>query len=110
MFETGIIAVFWNAILQRFDKTNKSLQNQSLDIYTTVKLYESLKTYIETLRDNFSVYEEKGKELSQCSEYQRETQWHKRRKVQYNETNDNEAAFDGRENMKINTFFLVIDK
>ena len=51
--EIAIICEIWNDILQKFNATNKSLQNINNiinDLETVVKLYNSLKDYLLNLR------------------------------------------------------------
>ena len=40
--ETAIMVVMWSDILERFEKTNKSLQRVNIDLTTVVQLYDTM--------------------------------------------------------------------
>ena len=44
--ETGIMIIFWNQILQRFQLTSASLQSSGQDLNCACALYESAYIYI----------------------------------------------------------------
>jgi len=50
-FETAIICVVWNDILQKTNVTSKALQETGIEIYTVVKLYDSLLSYFRQIRE-----------------------------------------------------------
>lgn len=75
--ETGIMTVFWNDVLQRFDKTSKTsktLQKVTINLCDVVLLYKSLLNYVNELRDRFDDYEVKGKIISKCENYEKDEQ------------------------------------
>lgn len=67
--ETGIYTVFWNNILERVDKTNKLLQDATLDLNTAISAIKSLKNFVQAKRDNFDQYEKQGAEISETTDY-----------------------------------------
>ncbi|VVC33884.1 Ribonuclease H-like domain,Domain of unknown function DUF4371 [Cinara cedri] len=67
--ETGIYCAFWNKILDRFNATNKILQDPTLDLNNAVASVKSLKCFINAQRDGFSMFEKKGKIISKSNEY-----------------------------------------
>ncbi|XP_065664567.1 uncharacterized protein LOC136086211 [Hydra vulgaris] len=67
--ETGIYTVFWNNILERVDKTNKLLQDATLDLNTAISAIKSLKNFVQAKRDNFDQYEKQGAEISKTTDY-----------------------------------------
>lgn len=107
--ETGILTKFWTDVLGRFDRVNKSLQGQGIHIGDVVPMYDSLKTYVESLRGKFSVYEEEGKLLSGCDKYEAEVKRGRKRKRAFDEGEAEESVFDARENFRVNTFLVTID-
>ncbi|XP_046587865.1 zinc finger MYM-type protein 1-like [Neodiprion lecontei] len=110
LLATAIMVVTWSDILERFEKTNKSLQRVNIDLTTVVQLYDALQAYVIDLRDRFNHYEAKAKELSQCNEYAHENRRRRRRTVKFDEVNDNEAIFDEKQNMRINMFLVILDR
>ncbi|KYN06054.1 Zinc finger MYM-type protein 1, partial [Cyphomyrmex costatus] len=108
--ETAIMVVVWSDILERFDKTNKSLQRVNIDLTTVVQLYNALHTYIVSLRNRFDHYEIQAKELSQCNDYARENQRRRRRTAKFDEVNDNDVILDTKANMRVNTFLVILDR
>ncbi|XP_065651119.1 52 kDa repressor of the inhibitor of the protein kinase-like [Hydra vulgaris] len=79
--ETGIYTVFWSNILESVDKTNKLLQDATLDPNTAISAVKSLKNFDQTKRDNFDQYEKQGVEISDEMET---TDYLKHRKLQRN--------------------------
>ena len=59
--ETGIYLVFWHDVLQRVNKTSQKLQSYDIDLNTSIELLKSLRSYVESLRNNFNNYETLGK-------------------------------------------------
>lgn len=62
-FETALLTIIWDTILQSINRTSKTLQNSSLDISSLVPLYNSLIQFINTVRENLNEYEEEAKIL-----------------------------------------------
>ena len=72
MLETGILTALWDTIVQRMNKTSKLLQSSTLDVNTAAFLLHSLKDFIESLRTEFSLFEEQGMMLSKIEVYKEE--------------------------------------
>lgn len=76
-------------------------------------LYKSLRDYIQSLREIYDHYEQTGIELikSEVVNYQVDTK-RKRKGMSYEskDTDSDTSRFDGRQDMIINTFLIVIDK
>jgi hypothetical protein len=94
--EIAIICEIWNDILQKFNATNKSLQNVNIDLETVVKLYDSLKNYLLNLRttEYFLDFEKRGREKSGCEEY--DSKSNRKRKRHFDEGTETETIFDAR--------------
>ena len=112
--ETGLMVQVWSMILERFDKTSKCLQDSKLDLNTATKMLQSLKTFVQALRSQFSEIEQKCKILYQNDAYHQE---HKRqikrnRKWDYRdaEADDADAGLTPSDKFKIHTFLPIIDK
>jgi hypothetical protein len=53
LYETALITVLWNKLLQRINATSKSLQNPELCLSSGIRLLESLKDFVTEVRDDF---------------------------------------------------------
>lgn len=94
----------WSDILERFEKVvDTSLER-------VVRLYESLVSFIETLREMFPLYEQKAEK--QCNiDY--ETSCYKRqrkKKPQYDESKEQEVILKGKDKFRVETFYAVLDQ
>jgi len=58
-----------NNILERLNKTNKVLQDATLDLNTAISAIKSLKNFVQSKRDNFDQYEKQGAEISETTDY-----------------------------------------
>ena len=58
--EMIFLTILWNDILERMNKTSKVLQSEEVDILVAMNLLESMKTYLQEIRDKFSEYELKA--------------------------------------------------
>ncbi|KAL4105050.1 hypothetical protein QTP88_020340 [Uroleucon formosanum] len=56
--ETALFATFWNDILERFNATNKMLQDPKMVLESAMRALESLKLFVESKRNDFDKYEE----------------------------------------------------
>lgn len=119
--ETAFLVEFWSHILQRINKTSKSLQNPAIDIQTLILLQRSLITFFEKLRneDTFNDFEEKAKALlvDRCSElnknlefiyncYEKRT---RKRNTKYDSGNASDTIFDNRDNFRVSCFYVTLD-
>ena len=86
--ETGIMIIFWNQILQRFQLTSACLQSSGQDLNSACALYESTYGYIESLRSTYSDIEKKAIDLTETEEYEQQ----RRRKRQRNRIYDDECG------------------
>ncbi|XP_065673891.1 zinc finger MYM-type protein 1-like [Hydra vulgaris] len=71
--ETGLMICIWNSILNSFNATNKKLQSTDIDLHTVLDLYNGLKNYLVQIRDDFDVFENKAVEITDCSEYAKDS-------------------------------------
>ncbi|KAJ8969298.1 hypothetical protein NQ314_001837 [Rhamnusium bicolor] len=109
-FETVILAKLWTSILGRFNVVNKKLQSINIDLASVVSLYNSLTKFVETLRTDFSSFENFAKSCSDIQEYQFDLKRTKKRKLQFDESHAGETAFENSSHhFKIYTFYVIID-
>ena len=77
--EMAVLCVIWDSVLERFNITSKTLQELNIDLATCVSLYESLQSFISSIRteEAFTSYEDKTKLMvegsSYCAEHARAT-------------------------------------
>lgn len=111
-FETAFMTVFWTDILERLNKTNKKLQSVNIDLITVVDLYQSLIHYVESLRneDSFKILEDIAKSKFGINDYNDLNNRKKKRKLHIDENKDNEVVFSARDNLIINTYYVILDK
>lgn len=106
-FETALLTVIWDTILQRINKTSKTLQSSSIDISTVVPLYESLIQFINSVRENLNEYEEEAKLLVNGETYsiKRKKQISKR----LDSNCDTECHLSPKEAFRVNCHNIICD-
>ena len=65
----AILLEIWDTILERFQKTNVSLQERGLSLNSAMHLLKSLLEFVKRQHSEFDSYEEKGKDKSVEKEY-----------------------------------------
>lgn len=109
-FETCLITVIWDKLLQRINTTSKSLQAPSLDMNLGITLLKSLRIYIQNVRNHdFEKLVEEAKQLTSCHNFRDEINRPKKRKSFIDESTSNEVALTGLESFKINVFYIICD-
>lgn len=58
--ETALLTVVWDAILQRINMVNKTLQSSTGDVSSIIPLYESLNKFFQLVRDQYDIYEKEA--------------------------------------------------
>jgi len=108
--ETAYMTVFWSDILHTFNKTSLLLQSVNIDISTVVSLYNSLIEYVQQLRSMFNDYEKLAKTMfnndDTVPDYEHKS---RKRKKCNDESIEPDAIFNGRQNFKINTIYIICD-
>lgn len=109
--ETAILLTLWHDILTRFDEVSKVMQKNDVLLATVVKLFESLRLYIDVIRDQFAEYETKAKSKVPDSEYSRVNQRQRKRstRISFFDGPAVEAVMDSRAAFKVSTFLPIID-
>lgn len=66
-FQTNLITVLWNEILQREDKTSNNLQKEELDLLGATRELQTLSTFFNEKRNCFDDYEAKAMKMASTS-------------------------------------------
>ena len=64
--DTVFMAVFWNIILERFNRVSMALQSAEIELGTAVKLLQSLQDFVSEIRGNFDAIEMRAKQKAKC--------------------------------------------
>ena len=72
-FETTLLCILWDSILHRFNAASQSLQATHIELAACVSLYDSLVSFIDSIRDKFEDFETKAKILVKDHSYSSET-------------------------------------
>ncbi|KAL4089440.1 hypothetical protein QTP88_024475 [Uroleucon formosanum] len=108
--ETSFMTEFWNDVLHTFNKTSKLLQSVQIDLSTVVELYNSLFSYVKSVREMFQTYYDAAKEkFIDCNKIPEFENKQRKRKKHFDESNDPGHTFDSQNNFKINTFYVICD-
>ena len=67
--ETALMTVIWHTVLDRCNSTSASLQKADIYLLTAVKLYQSLITFVEQMRETIDDMEIKAKSFADNPEY-----------------------------------------
>ena len=62
-FETALMCVIWNDLLQNINIVNKALQETGIELCTIVKLFKTLIAYFHGIRIEFEKFETMAKNL-----------------------------------------------
>ena len=108
--ETCILLKLWDTVLDQFQKINLSLQENGPTLNNAIHLLEALKSFVNGLRSDFEIYEEKGKKKSGVEEYKALSQriWSRRRF--FDEDPAEEIALSPREKFRVEVCLVNIDK
>lgn len=98
--ETGIYICLWNYILTIVNKTSVKLQSCKTDLNTSILSLKTLKSSIQTFRDEFLDYENLGKQKSGNDVYVRSLKRKRREEVELSDS----------EHVRIESFLPIIDQ
>ena len=108
--EFAFMLCFWCEILIKFRNTSQTLQSKTLNLSTCSNLYLSLSTFISSYRDKFEEMETKAQKLQPDCDYKAVSTRKIKRKKQINDGSAEEVRLSPRDNFRINTFNVIIDK
>jgi len=109
--ETVILLVTWQNILKRFNATSQQLQKQGLDLNTAFNLLQSLKEYVEDLRERFDDFEQIA--IGKCghNEYEGDRRRVQRRTRHHDEVDSaDDTQLSPRERFRTTSYILIIDQ
>lgn len=106
--ETVLLTEIWNDLLGVINKTNTSLQNDTMTMDVATKLFASLAEYIRSARNNFNQYESAAKEIHANADYKDTSQTQRVRstRITFLEGPSEAVNLNGKEKFRINTFLL----
>lgn len=109
--DMSFIAQFWYCVLSRFKVTSEALQKADMALMTAIHLFKSLRSWVESLRDQFDHFERSAKNVpSVCQSYKDELQRVKKHKAFSDECTEHQVTRKGRERYQVETFNVIIDK
>ena len=107
------LTVIWSKLLERVNAVSTTLESPSLNLTSGVQLLETLVIFINEFRDKFDYLECTAKSMAAEIEtealYHDETKRIRKRKVFAGETRNNETEYRGRDDSKMNVFYVVCD-
>ena len=107
-FETALLCILWDSILHQFNAASQSLQATHVELATCVSLYDSLVSFIASIRDKFEDYEKKAKILVKDHSYSSETKRQPKRKRTAGES-ENDHIFSGKDQFRVKTYLVILD-
>lgn len=112
-FESVFMATLWTAILERFHKTSVHLQAVHMNLKGVINDYKSLINFVNELRTDemFEKFLNDAKKLKDDNEeYEYEDVRRRRRTLRPDEDRENEVVLIGRQKLKVDIYFAVLDK
>ncbi|XP_073407844.1 zinc finger MYM-type protein 1-like [Dendrobates tinctorius] len=107
--DSTFILVVWHAILDRFHKTNLSLQEAGLNLNTVAALLQSLLDFVKSLREEFDKYENEAVNICGHNMYNSSVHRFRKRNRQYDDGNSEAIVLSPRDKFKTEVFFGLID-
>lgn len=108
--ETGYMALLWNDILERSNKTSIQLQTINCDPLKALNLLISLKHYVSNLRKCSTLYENKINQLSpKIKEKYSDEQERIKKKKFPNDSGCNQVSLSGHDKFRVETYYVIID-
>ncbi|KAG5895377.1 hypothetical protein JTB14_029600 [Gonioctena quinquepunctata] len=109
--EIALLTIIWNDILERFNATNKMLQDPKMILESAMRVLESLKLFVQSEREEFDKYEEAAKGISNTDQYlQSRTRTRNVRLNPLDYIRAQNANLSPKEKFKESDFIQVIDQ
>ena len=107
-----LTCIVWNNILNTLNRVNKALQAPGIEIGSVVMHYRVLLEHIHSLRDSerFDRFENEAKSVAPGLDYDDENKRAEKRKLFHDETPEEFKVSDCRENFRVNTYLVIIDR
>ncbi|XP_017474754.1 PREDICTED: uncharacterized protein LOC108365266 [Rhagoletis zephyria] len=100
----------WSFLLTSFNAVSKKLQNVNTTISEVISLFNGLIKVVSDTREEFDQYEEKALSISTIQEYKTLRQRRRNQNLQPGENRDNSIQLSGRDNFRVNTFNVILDR
>ena len=106
------MCIVWNNILDTLNRVNKALQAPGIEIGSVVMHYRVLLEHIHSLRhsERFDRFENEAKYVTPGLDYDDKNKRAKKRKLFHDETPEEVKVSDCRENFRVNTYLVIIDR
>jgi hypothetical protein len=111
-FETALMCVIWKDLLKNIDIVNKALQEPGIELFTIVKLYDSLLAHFQIMRSKFDVFETIARKLT-SSNYKECAERKRTRSSFADEVLDNtdpSLSLSANDKFRAQSFYLIIDR
>ena len=109
--EFALLSILWNDVLTRFNSVSKSVQATDANLSTVTTLISSLKSFVQSLRDDFDRYEKEAKKIAPDVTFADEQ--HRRRprstRITDNEGNAEDTILEGRNKFRIEVYIPILD-
>ena len=109
--EFALLSILWNDVLTRFNSVSKSVQATDANLSTITTLISSLKSFVQSLRDDFDRYEKEAKKIAPDVTFADEQ--HRRRprstRITDNEGNAEDTILEGRNKFRIEVYIPILD-
>ena len=106
--ETSLITVIWQTTLERFHKTTIILQGENMDLNNATALLKGLVVFVQSLRTQFDIFEQRAKSHSACVDYYKSSRI-RPGNPKY-DIHPEDTSNSLRDKFLNSTFFVVIDK
>ena len=107
--DTVFMAVFWNIILERFNRVSMALQSAEIELGTAVKLLQSLQDFVSELRGNFDAIEMRAKQKDPSAKYKDAEKRITKPKTQFGDES-NGLVLHQHDKFCIEVFLPILDK
>jgi hypothetical protein len=109
--ETAILLAFWHDILNRFNEVSKAMQKSDVLLSTVVKLFKSLLSFVDDIREQFTEFESQAKSRLPNSDYSDTNRRVRKRSTRITLFDGPavETAMDSRTTFRVSTFLPVVD-
>ncbi|XP_025406084.1 uncharacterized protein LOC112680263 [Sipha flava] len=109
--ETGYLAILWNDILERTNKTSVELQSKMIDPLKAFNLLISLKNYVASLRDLYNTYENQTTKLSlKLKKHFKNEDNERQIKRKCTSGSQNSTQLKGIDKFRVETHIMIVNK
>jgi len=95
--------------MRQCNVASKTLQKESCDISTVVRLYSGLETFVKSLRDDYDSCEEEAKMLTDSRMYKDRRGPKRKRFLREGTENEDHRHLTARDKFRVDTFAIILD-